>query len=182
MRPTNVDPGPLRGSGDAPCKRAFRMDAALGSRHARTAAAAPVMATRVGGTEATNEARNEESRGTMRICLLASLTLLLGGPRLLAAQHFPDDTRVLSILEERISAGGGIGIVVGLLEADGTTRVLAAGTAGENARPLGERTVFEIGSITKVFTGTLLADMVSRGEVELDDPVGDFLPADVRGL
>jgi serine-type D-Ala-D-Ala carboxypeptidase/endopeptidase len=40
--------------------------------------------------------------------------------------------------------------------------------------------VFEIGSITKVFTAILLADMADRGEVKLDDPVAMYLPADVR--
>jgi D-alanyl-D-alanine-carboxypeptidase/D-alanyl-D-alanine-endopeptidase len=36
--------------------------------------------------------------------------------------------------------------------------------------------MFEIGSITKVFTALLLADMVERGEVKLDDPVAMYLP------
>jgi CubicO group peptidase (beta-lactamase class C family) len=39
-----------------------------------------------------------------------------------------------------------------------------------------ENSVFEIGSITKVFTATLPADMVRRGEVELDDPIELYLP------
>lgn len=38
-------------------------------------------------------------------------------------------------------------------------------------------TPFEIGSITKGFTGILLADMVLRGVVSLDDPVQRHLPA-----
>ncbi len=42
-----------------------------------------------------------------------------------------------------------------------------------------ERTLFEIGSITKVFTTTLLADMHLKGEVDLDDPVSKFLPSPV---
>ena len=36
-------------------------------------------------------------------------------------------------------------------------------------------TVFEIGSITKVFTGELLAEAIERGEVRADDEVGDHL-------
>jgi CubicO group peptidase (beta-lactamase class C family) len=40
--------------------------------------------------------------------------------------------------------------------------------------------VFEIGSITKVFTASLLADMVAKGEVRLDDPVAKYLPTSVR--
>ncbi|RIV88571.1 serine hydrolase, partial [Aurantiacibacter xanthus] len=38
-------------------------------------------------------------------------------------------------------------------------------------------TEFEIGSITKVFTALLLADMALKGEVALDDPVERYLPA-----
>jgi CubicO group peptidase (beta-lactamase class C family) len=38
-----------------------------------------------------------------------------------------------------------------------------------------ETTVFEIGSITKVFTGELLAEAVERGEVELTDVLGEHL-------
>ncbi|WP_448808185.1 serine hydrolase domain-containing protein [Agromyces bauzanensis] len=36
-------------------------------------------------------------------------------------------------------------------------------------------TAFEIGSITKVFTGELLAEAIARGEVRADDPVGQYL-------
>jgi CubicO group peptidase (beta-lactamase class C family) len=39
--------------------------------------------------------------------------------------------------------------------------------------------VYEIGSITKVFTGLLLAEMALRGEVGLDDPVRRYLPDSV---
>lgn len=38
-----------------------------------------------------------------------------------------------------------------------------------------ERTPFEIGSVTKGLTGLLLADAVDRGEVTLDDRLGDHL-------
>ena len=40
--------------------------------------------------------------------------------------------------------------------------------------------MFEIGSITKVFTAAILADMVARGQVRLDDPVAQLLPATVK--
>lgn len=95
------------------------------------------------------------------------------------AQHFPQDPAIREILQERVDAGGAVGIVVGLLEADGSMRTLKAGSAGVGEGPLGPTTLFEIGSITKVFTGTLLADMASRGEVALDDPVQKHLPAGV---
>lgn len=71
------------------------------------------------------------------------------------------------------------GIVLGALEADGATRIVSYGTGGPDAPPLGPRSVFEIGSVTKTFTGTLLADMVARDEVALDDPVSMYLPVEV---
>jgi len=36
--------------------------------------------------------------------------------------------------------------------------------------------VFEIGSITKTFTGTMLAKLVYEGKVRLEDPIKDYLP------
>ena len=49
-----------------------------------------------------------------------------------------------------------------------------------NDHPLDGDTVFEIGSITKVFTALLLAEMVTRGEVALDDSVTKYLPDSVK--
>lgn len=78
---------------------------------------------------------------------------------------------------ERIRSGG---MVLATIDADGRSSVAADGDAGPGALPLDADSVFEIGSITKVFTATLLADMVDRGEVKLDDPVQKFLPSSVR--
>ena len=39
-----------------------------------------------------------------------------------------------------------------------------------------EKTIFSLGSITKVFTTTLLAEMVNKGLINLDDPIEKFLP------
>ena len=40
-----------------------------------------------------------------------------------------------------------------------------------------EKTVYEIASVTKLFTGLLLADMVVREEVKLEDHLADLLPS-----
>lgn len=47
-------------------------------------------------------------------------------------------------------------------------------------RVLNGDTIFEIGSVTKVFTSLLLSDVVQRGQVALTDPVSKYLPAGVR--
>jgi serine-type D-Ala-D-Ala carboxypeptidase/endopeptidase len=64
------------------------------------------------------------------------------------------------------------GIVVGVIEPAGR-RVVACGK-------LDGDTIFEIGSVTKVFTSLLLADMVHRKEVSLDDPAAKYLPESVK--
>ena len=84
------------------------------------------------------------------------------------------------MLQELVKNHGISGIVVGLVDEAGTRRVFAYGNPGPNALPLAGDSVFEIGSMTKVFTGVLLADMVQRGEVELATPVADLLPPHVR--
>lgn len=90
------------------------------------------------------------------------------------------DAALQQILQERINQKKAVGLVVGRLQ--GTNRsVVAAGTISlTNSRRVNGETVFEIGSITKVFIGTLLADMVNRGEVQPDDPVSKYLPPTVK--
>ena len=72
------------------------------------------------------------------------------------------------------------GLVAAFLDGD-RQRVTAYGQSGAvNNRPLDGDTVFEIGSITKVFTALLFADMVLKGELAPDDPAAKYLPASVK--
>jgi CubicO group peptidase (beta-lactamase class C family) len=69
---------------------------------------------------------------------------------------------------------------VGVIEPRGR-RIVSYGRSGAaDDRRLDGETVFQIGSVTKVFTGLLLADMAVRGEVSLDEPASKFLPSGVR--
>ncbi|HEY7638537.1 MAG TPA: serine hydrolase [Steroidobacteraceae bacterium] len=84
------------------------------------------------------------------------------------------------MLEERVQAiagpEGGMGIVVGVLDEKGP-RVIAYGDTGAtDRRALNGDTVFEIASVTKVFTALLLADMVRRHDFALIDPATRYLP------
>jgi CubicO group peptidase (beta-lactamase class C family) len=91
------------------------------------------------------------------------------------------DSEVKSILQDRIDrAKRGVGIVVGLVDEKGT-RVITYGKPSQDSKEaLDGNSVFEIGSVTKVFTATLLADMVERGEVSLNDPISKYLPRTVK--
>ena len=97
-----------------------------------------------------------------------------------SAPRFLPDSAVLALIKQRVDAGRTTGVVIGLLEHDGTRRIIAYGDPGPGQPPLDGNSVFDIGSITKLFTATLLAQMVLNGEVKLDDPVQTFLPPSVR--
>jgi CubicO group peptidase (beta-lactamase class C family) len=91
-----------------------------------------------------------------------------------------DDAQIRAILEERVGDDRDhIGIVIGIIEPQGR-RIVAYGSTGDSTpHPVDGDTVFEIGSVTKVFTSLLLADMVERGELALSDPIAKFLPPGV---
>lgn len=114
-----------------------------------------------------------------RLVMSVATMLYALAPAPVAAQHFPADEDLRLMLRYIVEDNGIPGIALGVLEADGTTRAVGWGSGGPDARPVGPRSVFEIGSINKTFTGTLLADMVMRGEVALEDPVSKYLPDSV---
>jgi CubicO group peptidase (beta-lactamase class C family) len=110
--------------------------------------------------------------------LLACVTL---APGLNAAENELSDADIKAILRARVEdANKAVGIVVGIVDERGS-RIISYGTRrSDSPEPVDGDTLFEIGWVTKVFTGTLLADMVERGEVKLDDPVSKYLPASVK--
>ncbi|HTX39758.1 MAG TPA: serine hydrolase [Bryobacteraceae bacterium] len=93
----------------------------------------------------------------------------------------PSDAEISKILAGRVGAENlGIGMVAGVIDAHGRRVVAYGSLAKDDPRHLGGDTVFEIGSMTKVFTSLLLMDMTRRGEVALTDPVSKYLPATVK--
>ncbi len=68
-----------------------------------------------------------------------------------------------------LAPGSPIGMAIGVLS-HGERRVLTYGAAKEDSE-------FEIGSISKTFTGLMLARMVADGKARLDEPVRELLPA-----
>lgn len=110
--------------------------------------------------------------------LLRVPALLLAASLTANGQELPDSA-IRAILQERVTTKRAVGLVVGVLD-HGQRKIFVAGTADAPGVALDGNTVFEIGSMTKVFTASLLADMVARGEVKLDDPVAKYLPPSVR--
>jgi len=82
------------------------------------------------------------------------------------------DRLVAPLIEGRVS----VGIVVGVLYGGKTgARGYGLMKKGGSKKP-DASTIYEIGSITKVFTGILLADAVQRKLLKLNDPIQKFVP------
>ena len=91
--------------------------------------------------------------------------------------RLPSDDEIRRLIAARNAPRPGQGIVIGILGPEGE-RIVAGGTGAGAA--YNAATLFEIGSITKVFTALLLADMANKGEVSLNDPAASYLPAGHR--
>ncbi len=109
--------------------------------------------------------------------LLCALALAIAPLR--AQQTTPSADSVRRLLQTRIDDKRLSSAILMLAQPGAKPLTVAVGGA-QPGKPLDESSVFEIGSITKVFTGILLADMVLRGQVRLDQPVAELLPPDVR--
>jgi len=71
-------------------------------------------------------------------------------------------------------------LVIGVVQ-KGRTHWLGFGRVSSgNNNPPDDQTLFELGSVTKVFTGIALARLVDDGRLKLDDTLGNLLPAEVK--
>ena len=98
-----------------------------------------------------------------------------------AADGALTDADIKTMLRDYIDADKlGVGLVVGIVDQHGARVVCHGKLDNGTDYDVDGDTQFAIGSVTKVFTALLLADMVERGEMKLDDPVQKYLPDSVR--
>ncbi|SDT68456.1 CubicO group peptidase, beta-lactamase class C family [Streptomyces sp. TLI_053] len=88
----------------------------------------------------------------------------------------PELDRLLRPLFRAAAPAGGAAVVV--IRGDQRTVACRGHAVRSTERPVRADTRFELGSVTKTFTGLLLAEMAARGEVGYDDPIDRYLPAD----
>lgn len=120
-------------------------------------------------------------RSAAVIALLLSPATLFAQTATAVESQLPSDSEIRKILMGRIGAENlGIGVVVGVIDSKGRRVVAYGSLAKDDKRPLTGDTVFEIGSMTKVFTSLVLMDMAKKGEVAVTDPVANYLPASVK--
>jgi D-alanyl-D-alanine-carboxypeptidase/D-alanyl-D-alanine-endopeptidase len=129
--------------------------------------------------------RSRLIQGLAAIVALAAMTTSAGAQTLPANPNpgFSElsDAEIRELLVDHVDVQHkSVGTVVGIISPQGR-RIISYGQLNQgDPRPLNGDTVFEIGSITKIFTALLLSDMVRRGEVALTDPVAKYLPAGIK--
>jgi serine-type D-Ala-D-Ala carboxypeptidase/endopeptidase len=114
-----------------------------------------------------------------RLCTTALLFSLAN----VVIQAQPIDAQVKEILTQRIEVDKqAVGLAAIVVNGDQVRIVTHGFQSLDKDVPITADTLFEVGSVTKTFTALLLADMVVKGELKLDDPVEKWLPQGMRGL
>ncbi|MEO6777249.1 MAG: serine hydrolase domain-containing protein [Kofleriaceae bacterium] len=78
------------------------------------------------------------------------------------------DADLQKVLTGQLAPATGVGVTIGVVE-HGVRKIFSYGAVKPDS-------VFEIGSITKTFTGLVLAQMVEQKQVRFDEPVRALLP------
>ena len=109
------------------------------------------------------------------------ISLYIGSFSILSyAQQRYITSEVKENIRARVDAGDNVSIVVGYFDGDEVEYYSYGKTSIKDGVPVNEHSVFEIGSITKVFTTILLADKILKGEMKLSDPISKYLPKHIK--
>jgi len=113
----------------------------------------------------------------MYIRKLTVLVLCVLAPLSAAGQDTGHKAQVTKLVKPAIEQQKLVGLAIGLIDASGKQQVYGFGKLDRDKPGVPDgNSVYEIGSISKVFTGILLAEMVLRKQLSLDDPVQSLLP------
>ncbi|HEY1429556.1 MAG TPA: serine hydrolase [Candidatus Tumulicola sp.] len=111
--------------------------------------------------------------------VMCATLALQAGPVCAQTPAVAPEAEIQHTLDAYTSTIKGSGVIVGIVNA-GSVNVYRSGDFGPGQPPLDDRTMFQIGSLTKTFTATLLASMVIDGQVKLDQAVQSVAPQGVR--
>lgn len=84
-------------------------------------------------------------------------------------QNVLDKDLAAALKSGELAPSTGAGVSIAVID-HGVSRVFSYGVAKPDS-------IFEIGSISKTFTGLILSQMVEQGKVKFDDPVREVLPS-----
>ena len=89
------------------------------------------------------------------------------------------DKKIDTVARTYIQKANTVGLIIGILNNSQISTYSYGETIKHNGKLPNADNFFEIGSITKTFTATLLAYYVNEGKVKLSDPITKFLPDSV---
>ena len=90
-------------------------------------------------------------------------------------ESLPLEQKIGQLIEPLVVFGNPNATIIGIIQ-NGERSIYSYGDAGLGSGPPLPNTIFEIGSITKTYTATLLSQFIMEGLVSLDDPIDMFLP------
>jgi D-alanyl-D-alanine-carboxypeptidase/D-alanyl-D-alanine-endopeptidase len=136
-----------------------------------------------------SHARHQPPRLAARIWYRFQFALfinLLAAAPVFAETHdlsLPSDTVIRNMLITRIDVQHrGTGAIVVIVTPTGRRTIAYGSVAERDKRPVNGDTIFDVASITKVFTALLLADMAQHGEIGLEDPVSQDLTGHAKAI
>ena len=115
---------------------------------------------------------------SLAAALLVALFVGLGAQNAARSNSTADPRfdRVAAALQDKMKELGVPGAALGVL-ADGVTRTRGFGVTNiDHPLPVTDDTLFQIGSISKTFTGTAMMRLVEQNRLQLDDPIRKHLP------
>jgi CubicO group peptidase (beta-lactamase class C family) len=114
------------------------------------------------------------------IAMLCFSGIRIGASPAAVTEPTEEKSRLADIVTQHVERAfeqqGYIGLVVGAIAKDEEVLLGFGNRQLGDSHPPDAETVFEIGSISKAFTGILLAQKIENGELELDDHIAELLP------
>lgn len=93
-------------------------------------------------------------------------------------KEFAITDSIKKVIRDNVQNGKNQSLFVGVIDRHNTD-CFFYGNTSDQGKPIDENTIFEIGSISKVFTTLILADMIKKNEINLNDPIDKFLPDEI---
>lgn len=115
-------------------------------------------------------------------CSACLLVLLLAGSSLRAQEWRPIAAIVETAAKTYMGDSQSVGLSIGVFQGGSVSTFNFGSTIRDKAGTPTERTLYPIASITKTFTGTLLALAATERKLKLDDDVRTFLKGDFTHL
>ena len=115
----------------------------------------------------------------LRYRVVAAITLVVGLLVTGAAQQAPADARfekIAALVQAQMALHSVPGVAIGILDEGRVTTRAFGVTNVDHPLAVTDDTLFQIGSISKTFTGTAIMRLVEQGKVELTAPLRRYLP------